>query len=101
MTKIACAICNRGYDASAMTIFTPSEEEKKAMKTLGEETPQDQYGYCKGCIQIISNPTTGLAFMRGLIQHQAKATGISSDVAEKAAGRFAVKLLDRSPKKPE
>jgi uncharacterized protein (DUF305 family) len=101
MARLECAVCGRGYDESAMTIMIPSEEEKASMVVLGEESPQDQYAYCRGCIQTLSSPTTGLAFMRGMIQHHAKTSGISSEVAKKAADRFAAKLLDRAPKKPE
>ena len=82
-----------------MQIFTPTEEEKVAMKALGEDDPLERYAYCKGCIQIMKNPTTGLAFMRGILKHHAKSAGAHPDLADKAIDRFTVKLLDRSKKR--
>lgn len=101
MAKMTCAICNRPFEEEKMKVLIPTEAEKASMKALGEETPLDSYAYCKGCIGIVSNPTTGLAFMKGLIQHHAKSSGITSEVAEAAANRFAVKLLGGTPKKPD
>lgn len=98
MAKLPCAICSREREESDMQVFTPTPEERKAMEKMGEAHPLDRYAYCKGCIQILKNPTTGLAFMKGLIQQHARAQGAKSEAAEKVIERFTVKLLDRSRK---
>jgi hypothetical protein len=98
MGKLACVICKREREESAMQVFTPTEGERASMKELGEDAPLDRYAYCKGCIQILKNPNTGLAFMKGVLKHHAKSAGAHPDLAEKAIDRFTVKLLDRARK---
>jgi hypothetical protein len=98
MAKLSCAICNREREESLMQVFYPTDEEKAAMVKLGEEKPLDRYGYCKGCIQTLKNPTTGLTFMRGMIQHHARSQGVTPEAAERAIDKFVGRVLERSRK---
>ena len=76
-----------------MKVFSPTSEEKEALKKMGEVTPLEKYAYCKPCVGILSNPITAVALMRGVLQFQAKAVGVSSSNAEAIAERFGTKAL--------
>jgi hypothetical protein len=96
--KIACAICKREKEESSMKVLVPSDQDKLALKALGEVSPLDRYAYCKGCVQILQNPTTGLALIKGILKHHAKNAGVHPEMAQKAIDRFASKLLDKTLK---
>jgi hypothetical protein len=98
MGKIPCAICKREKEESLMKVLVPTEQDKLSLKALGEENPLDRYAYCKGCIQVLQNPTTGLALMKGVLKHYAKNAGVHPGMADKAIDKFTVRLLDKTLK---
>ena len=93
MAKRPCAICHQQREVAEMKVIPTTEAEREAMKKMGESEPQESYAYCKGCYQILSNPVTGLSLIKGTAQVQARRSGVNPEVAERAAERFAAKLL--------
>lgn len=98
--KLHCAVCNRERDETVMTIFTPSPDEKKALKKMGEAKPLDRYAYCKACTRILSNPLTAIQLMKGVIQIQARSVGVPGSSAEALAEKYGNKVLAVTPTKP-
>ncbi len=97
MAKLDCAICGRQKDESTMKVIETTAKERSIMSKMGEKEPKDSYAYCRSCMSILSNKTSALSFMQGLIQVRARAQGVSPVTAEKVAGNFTAKLLEKKP----
>jgi biotin synthase-related radical SAM superfamily protein len=98
--KRACAVCGRKRDESTMKVFATSTLERATLRKLGESTPEDSYAFCRSCVGILSNPATAIPLMKGIIQFQARAAGVTPHNAERIAERFGKRVMDITPSKP-
>jgi hypothetical protein len=87
-----CGVCGRSFSEPGCHIITLTDEEKQELRSRGE-TPLEEYVFCKPCWKTLSDPVSGPAFGRGLIQQQLQQFGVGG--AEKAAARFHAKLVAR------
>lgn len=91
--KLKCAICGRERDEGKMTVFSPTEAEKRALIRMGEETPLSRYAYCQPCVRLLSDPTTAIPLLQGTLQMQARSIGVPGHSAEELAKKYAAKVL--------
>lgn len=98
--KLKCAVCERERDASTMQVFMTTPAEKRAMSAMGELKPKDSYAYCRACLRILQNQSTAVSLMKGVVQFQARASGVTTQEAEKIANNYGKSLLALTPDKP-
>ena len=88
-----CTICRQ--DRENCKIFQLTAAEKREFEAK-EIKPPEELAYCQPCWKTISDPVSGPALMKGLVQVQLQSLGVPN--AEDLARRFHVKLLKHAGK---
>lgn len=91
-TPVKCALCGTGRSREACHIITLTPEERTAIRESGAK-PETEYVYCKPCWRRLSDPVTGPAIMKGLVQTRLRQLGVSD--AERIASQYHARLVDR------
>ncbi len=87
--SIKCLICSKQGPRSAFEVVVLSETERKIVPN-----PLDEYTYCKGCWNLLSDPVHGSNVIGGIANmHLAKA-GVR-DASERAS-KFKSALLSKA-----
>jgi hypothetical protein len=98
--KRTCSVCGRKRDEKTMRVFATTPSERETLRKMGEASPGDSYAFCRSCIGVLSNPATAIPLMKGVIQFQARASGVSTHSAEQIADRFGKRIMSITPAKP-
>ena len=91
MAKTKCAICRQ--DRERGKVFTLSPAEKREYQARGVANPPNELFYCQPCWKTISNPVSGPALMKGLLQTHLHHIGVTN--ADDLARKFHVWLLEQ------
>lgn len=91
-----CCVCGRDWPETQSHVLTLTEDEKKAILSMGHEPP-DTYVYCKPCWRVLSDKLMGAQLIKGVVQGQLKANGVIG--AEQTAQEFFKHILklERKP----
>lgn len=92
---VPCGVCGRGFPKGKCHIITLSEEEKQVLRDSNQEV-LEEYIYCQPCWRTLSNPVSGPAVMKGLLQIRLQQSGVSN--AEQVATKFHAKLVSKIQK---
>lgn len=97
MTKelVPCGVCGRGFPRAKCHIITLTDEEKQLLRDT-EQDVREEYIYCQPCWRTLSDPVSGPAMMKGLLQIRLQQTGVAN--AEKVATKFHANLVSKIQK---
>jgi len=88
-----CGICGRVFHRSNCHIIELTDEEREILTKQRGEAPPDEFIYCNPCWATLSDPTTGPAYGKGLLQQGLQRFGVGN--AEEIASKFHAKLVDK------
>jgi len=88
-----CVICRQ--TRNNCKVFTLTAAEREAYEAKGIEAP-DELTYCQPCWKTLSDPVSGPAFAKGLLQAQLRSVGVGN--AEDVASKYHVALLEMARK---
>lgn len=91
---MVCAICRQ--ERKNCKVFQLTETEKREFREKGNEVPEE-LAYCQPCWKTVSDPVSGPALMKGMLQIQLQQLGVSN--AEDLASKFHTKLLKNSKRR--
>ncbi len=98
--RLTCGICGRPVLATKAVVLKLTVAERQALQQDGQEPPLECV-YCRPCHRVLSDPTTGLSVIKGIIQLRLRQLGVensealASDFQQKLAG-----LTAKNQKKP-
>ena len=92
---VPCGVCGRGFPKTKCHIVTLSDEERRGLLDAGHEV-HDEFIYCQPCWRTLSNPVSGPAMMKGLLQIRLQQAGVSN--AEQIATKFHAKMVSKIQK---
>jgi hypothetical protein len=87
-----CIICGRDRAEDDCKIIRPTKQELEGFRSKGI-IPKEEYAYCHPCWRTLSDPVTGPAFAKGLIQVGLKQLGVVNP--EKAATKYHTSLVEK------
>lgn len=94
---LPCALCGAGRPQGSCHIIKLTDEEKAAVRAAGGTPPQESV-FCKPCWRALSDPNSGPAVIKGLVQTRLRQLGVGD--AEKIAERFHNRLVERIKARP-
>ena len=95
--EVLCVICQRSRTPSTCTRYDLTPEEQMALRVAGQANPPSIIYYCRPCFRLLSNQTTALEMMKGLVEANLRSSGVPD--AESKAERFRMMLIAKSKTK--
>lgn len=92
-----CGLCGAERPRGSCHIIAPTDAEKQQIRVMGQE-PEKEYIYCKPCWRTLSNPVSGPAVMKGLVQSRLRQLGVGN--ADKIAERYHDRLVAKIKPRP-
>jgi len=94
---LKCGVCGRPRERKSCHIVELTADERKELEKQGT-TPEKEYVYCRPCWKTLSDPVTGPAFAKGLIQQRLAQFGVGVEAAERVASNYHAKLVAKITK---
>ena len=91
---IPCGVCGIPHPREKCHIIVLTETERSALLANGQE-PKDEYIYCRPCWKTLSNPVSGPAMIKGLVQMRLRLAGVedSERLATQLHARLVAKII--------
>ena len=88
---VECQICGRMKSRKTSQVYETTEEERAALRRMGDANPSREVAYCRPCFRILSDPERSADLMKGVIEQRLRALGVPN--AEHLALKFKDSLL--------